>query len=236
MKKSHAILLAAAIAASAATPASATVLSRLGIHKPASQQTPASEQTNEQKEAKRSARKEGAKAGFKGGAKGCVLGGLASLLGGGDPMQGCVIGGISAGVSEGVKTYQEQMKDWQEFQRGAVKVGAIVKIETKEVAVKNAETGKVEKATAPKSMTVSLLADDVAERGKDTKALLKRTASLADASKVAVTITVNGSTTDRGWMMGELRSHLRADTTATLRQGGGKNAELVLTPAPQVGE
>lgn len=186
--------------------------------------------------AKQGARKEAFKGGLKGGAKGCLVGGLASLLGGGNAVQGCVIGGASAGISEGVKSYQDQMKQWREFQRASVSVGVPVRIETTEVAVQNKATGKVEKTQAGKSMTAPLNAEDVAARGAKTKAFLQRTASLADASKVPVTITVNGKKADRAWLLAELRADLRKGTTATLREGSGVAPALVLSPAPVVGE
>lgn len=197
-------------------------------------------------DARRDARKEALKGGAKGGTKGCALGGLTGgLLGflGGDvgsaiagAKAGCVAGAVTGGISEGVKTYQEQMKQWREFQKASVSVGVPVRIETREVAVQNKATGKIDKTQAGKTMTAPLNAEDVSARGAKTKAFLQRTASLADASKVPVTITVNGKKADRAWLMGELRGDLRKGTTATLREGTGTAPELVLSPAPVVGE
>jgi hypothetical protein len=183
-----------------------------------------------------SARTSAVRAGESGAVKGCAGGAVVGMLRTGSlggAVKGCLIGGAVVGVAVGVERYQEQTVAWRAFQQREQTAGAGVVLRTKTVSLQ--DRGQPKPTEVPESMTIQLNGADVHGRGAATIGLLKRTASLADASTVAITVEVSGTKAERAWIVGRLRDSLRANTAAIIREAPGRHPALVLTPAPVVG-
>ena len=57
---------------------------------------------------------------------------------------------------------------------------------------------------------------------------------MSDASKTPVTITVRGNKSQRASLVATLRSALKPNTTATVKEADSKTAALHLAPVPDV--
>lgn len=161
----------------------------------------------------------------KGAGIGCLAGaGLAFLTGNRDEaMKACAAGAVVGGLV----AYKRQLDRARVLEQEARAIGFTTQLTTKQVA----EQG--EEGEALDALTVRLDARDIASGGAKAQRLITKLASMADESEKPVTITVQGTQSERGFLVERLKASLRSDKT-TVREVLAAQPAFVLTPVPEI--
>lgn len=175
----------------------------------------------------------------KGAGVGCLAGAASGLFAGGlnlsNMVKRCAIGGAVGGIAGGVLAYQHELKAAKDLAAQANNTpGVRAQVITDTVAVDNPK-GDKEETERFKSLPMEFDNDLVRAHNPGIADTLRKVAGMSDASRVPVTITVEGPEQDRRWMTATLRGYLKPNTTAMLNDACNAHTGLVLTPVPDVG-
>lgn len=195
-------------------------------------------ETAEQSAARKDNNRQAAKTGFLtgciGGAAGGWTGGLKGML------KGCAVGGAIVGTGAWVVENQKQLKSANELAAQTRAAGGKATVKEKTTQVKNSKTGQMEDVQTLERLTIEFPPKALASRSDGVKALIKKAATMAAASKVPVEITAYGATqADSQWIALEVGEQV---LSLPKTQGGGvsvKNkvgapARLELSPVPSL--
>lgn len=219
MKKIHA--LTAAIVAIAMTGCATTGGSPFatGPSTPSSATTVSTDQ-------KADARRGAIRAGAKGCGMGAAVGALGALFGGGVNVRAIAAGCATGGLTTGIQAYQQQLADFRALQ-GKVTVGAVVKVREEEKVVEGRST------KTASGMTLDLDAAKVSAKHADIQAVISELAKTLNRQTMPITVGVVGTTTDRAWLVGQLKAQLN-NAQVTVTEAAGAAPVLLVSPMPQV--
>ena len=166
---------------------------------------------------------------LKGGGIGCAVGAVTGLVFGkkDDAVKGCAAGAIVGGVSAAVAERNRQIEEANQLAAAARAQGLTATVTVVDAPV----AGEAKAAPQLKGLTIDLPKD---VSGHDVREIVTRAARMSDASKTPVTITVLGNKSQRASLVATLRSALKPNTTATVKEADSKTAALHLAPVPDV--
>lgn len=144
----------------------------------------------------------------------------------------CAIGGAVGAVSA-VEIHKHQVEEARKLAAEANAAGAVAVVKTKTVEVVDSN-GQKQPTETLSSLTIDLKPADVRINGADTTAILAKAAHVADASQTPVTITAEGTPSERTWLDTTLRADLKPGSKTTVDQAPAKAPRLVLAPIPDV--
>ena len=173
-----------------------------------------------------------AKATLKGGGLGCALGAVTSLLMKSDAKKGCIAGAVVGAVQAGVAEHRRQVAAARQLADEAQRAGVTAVVTTKSVTVD--DKGKRTQTDGLDKLTLTMSAADIQSRSAETHGVLVKAARLSDQSSVAVTIRVEGTKSQRGWMTDVLRQSLKSGSRTTLVQADARTPRLIISPVPVV--
>lgn len=174
-----------------------------------------------------------AKAAGRAGLKGCLVGGLGALFGGGNAVKGCISGGAVAAIAAGVAEHKKQVAAAHDLARDAQDAGMNATVSTTPVTVRD-DKGHEGTTDALDQLVLPLDAARVAKQDAGLASILAKAAVMADGSSTPVTLTVEGTRSQRTWIASTLRARLKPDTTATVVERAAKSPRLILAPVPAV--
>jgi len=167
---------------------------------------------------------------FKGGAIGCGIGAVVGKLTGGDMKDACIAAGVSGAIQAGFKEHKRQIKEAKALAEDARRQGMTASVETKSVEVSHEGTSQSTEGLDRLVLDFSN-EDFVGNKAKIDRILVKA-ANLSDKSKTPITITVEGTSAQRAYLIEGLSMNLEQGTRTRLVEGKGKLARLIISPMP----
>lgn len=167
-----------------------------------------------------------------GGAIGCGAGALIGHLLGESSLKGCAIGGAVGAISA-VQVHQQQVAEARRLAAEAEAAGAFATVKTTRVVVADA-SGQKKPTESLGNLTIDLKPSDVRAHGSASAGILAKAARMADASADPITVEVEGTTSERAWMLEVLRGAMNPASKTVVEQQSSATPHLVLSPVPDV--
>lgn len=171
-----------------------------------------------------------------GGAIGCAGGAvLARVIGGGhDMLKGCAAGAAAGAVVGGVvsvQVHKHELAKAKALADEANAAGLKSEVAVRQVEAKD-DAGKPVQTEALDQLAIDLPAAKVKAHSPDVVRVIGKASALADTASEPTTIRVEGTATQRAWIVGQVRQGLKAGSTVKVEEADAVAARLVISPVP----
>lgn len=165
---------------------------------------------------------------------GCAGGAvLARVIGGGhDMLKGCAAGAVVGGVVS-VHVHKHEVAKARALADEANAAGLKADVAVRQVEAKD-DAGKPVQTEALDQLAIDLPAAKVKAHAPDVVRVIGKSVALADTASEPTTIRVEGTATQRAWIVGQVRQGLKAGSTVKVEEADATAARLVISPVPAV--